>query len=237
MTASHRLYLPDLEQTDTNVRLTGDEARHAVRAKRLRCGEPVELLNGRGLVLSGTVHALERSPDGITVAITGARTEPSTAPEVTVFAAAPKGRRIDALVDQLAQVGAAGWGPLTSARTVVDPRPTKLERLERLAAETSKQSGRAWLLRLETPMALEQALEGSADTVLADASGDPYAPSGSAQIRLLIGPEGGFTPDEVADARAAGARIACFGPHVMRVETAAPVAAGIILHRERESAV
>jgi 16S rRNA (uracil1498-N3)-methyltransferase len=57
-------------------------------------------------------------------------------------------------------------------------------------------------------------------------------PTHAPTIRLLIGPEGGWTPDELRAARDAGARIASFGPHTMRIETAAPVAAAVILHAE-----
>ena len=69
-------------------------------------------------------------------------------------------------------------------------------------------------------------------TVMADASGAAYVRTGAARIRVLVGPEGGWTEDEVRLAREAGAIIARFGEHVMRVETAAPVAAAVVLAAE-----
>jgi 16S rRNA (uracil1498-N3)-methyltransferase len=68
--------------------------------------------------------------------------------------------------------------------------------------------------------------------VIADAGGQPYEPGKEDRVRLLVGPEGGWTEGELADAVEAGARVVRFGRHVMRIETAAVVAAGIILgHR------
>src|SRR5690606_33999030 len=127
--------------------------------------------------------------------------------------------------------------PLAAARTVVEPRPGKLDRLSRVAGESAKQSGRAWLLRIGSSATLSEALSGTDAAsgnlvVVADHSGDPYRATGAAEIRLLIGPEGGFEPREIEEARAAGASIASFGPHAMRIETAAPVAAAIVLHVE-----
>lgn len=240
MASVHRILLekPDFAPGQ-EIRIEADEAHHAARSKRLRPGDPVELLNGNGLRAQATIEEIARDRTGpvLRLRILSAETVRPVSPRLTVMAATPKGGRADELVDSLAQVGAAAWRPLITARTVVDPRPTKLDRLSRVALEAAKQSGRAWMLQVGPPITLAQAL---ADThaapgktlVLADASGGPYEPSGDPEIHLLIGPEGGFEPAELALARDAAAQIASFGPHVMRIETAAVAAAAIVLAAE-----
>lgn len=240
MASVHRILLemPDFAPGEA-VRIDADEARHAAHSKRLRAGDPVELLNGRGLRAQATIEQVARERAGpiLHLRILAAQTVPPVSPRLTVMAATPKGGRADELVDSLAQVGAACWRPLLAARTVVDPRPTKLDRLARLAIEAAKQSGRAWMLQIGPPITLAQALAETQAApgkalVLADASGGPYQPTNAPEIHLLIGPEGGFEPAELALARDAAAQIASFGPHIMRIETATVAAAAVVLAAE-----
>jgi len=132
------------------------------------------------------------------------------------------------MIDGLSQVGAASWSMLESERSVTEPREGKMERLERTAMEASKQCGRAWRLEIGGVMKFAEAvrMEG---VVVADVSGSAYERSGADVVRLLVGPEGGWAPEELQLARARGAAVCRFGPHVMRIETAAVVAAGIIM--------
>jgi 16S rRNA (uracil1498-N3)-methyltransferase len=158
------------------------------------------------------------------------RVEP-VVPRLEVWSATPKGSRVDELVDGLCQVGVAGWFALETARGVVDPRGTKLERLRKIAAEAGKQCGRAWRMEVEGPLGLGRALAPAAGAaiVVADAAGEPFVATGARLVRLLIGPEGGWSPGELERARGAGARINRFGPHTMRIETAAVAAAAVVM--------
>lgn len=221
-------------QPGTRVIIEGDEATHAVRVKRVGVGEVVRVLNGAGLV--GLARVEETRKGGLTLILDEVSRAEPVLPAVHVWSATPKGGRLDRMIDALAQVGAASWTALETARGVVDPRETKLERIERLAAEASKQSGRAWRLNCPGKGTLERALQRDSEevmVVLADGGGEPYRRTGCPQIRLLIGPEGGWTDEERAMAIGAGATVARFGPHVMRVETAAVVGAGCVLTIER----
>ncbi len=239
----HRVHLAEgLPAEGGHVAITGDEAQHAVRVKRLGAGDLLELLDGRGRVASATIEAAEKlgkkSGWSLTARIDAVRSVPMPSPAVHVRTAPPKGPRLEHMIDQLAQAGAASWGPLITKRTVVDPREGKLARLERVAAEASKQCGRAWSLAIEPAITFDSALDDPGATVLADASGAalPEALAAAShdaarneQVTLLIGPEGGWEPRELERARAAGVRVARFGPHVMRVETAAVVASAALL--------
>ncbi|MFN0133131.1 MAG: RsmE family RNA methyltransferase [Phycisphaerales bacterium] len=240
----HRLY-PDLSAplAPGEITITGDEAHHAARVRRLAQGDAVDLLDGEGGVARARIVSLGKTGrDGwqLVVAVESvARAEP-VRPIVNVASAMPKGPRLAELIDGLSQAGAAAWRPLLTDRGERERCP--VERLERVAREASKQSGRAWTMRIEPPITFEESLRATG-VIVADASGEPYTRArppgsfspapGSDDLRLLIGAEGGWTADELRRARAAGARVCRFGPHVMRIETAAVVACAIMLDADR----
>lgn len=253
----HRIYLEDGPISDfvgphipaaaprPRLIVTGEEARHAAKVKRVEPGEVVEVLDGRGTVARGCV--LRAGPESggrggrewvVEVEVETVTPAARVRPRVEVWSATPKGGRVDELIDGLSQIGAAAWTPLATARGVVSPRETKLGRLQRVAWEAAKQCGRAWALEIgpERPFAESLRAEEGVAVVLADGAGAPYEPTGAATVRLLIGPEGGWSEAELALARELGVGVARFGPHAMRIETAAVVAAGIVLHREARPA-
>lgn len=241
----HRVLIDSSPEIGQRLDIAGEEARHAVRVKRLEPGETLELLDGRGLVARATVEPGGRDPGRagskagpkgewtLTVRVDHVMRHPRTSPQVHILSAAPKGDRLDEMIDGLSQVGAASWSPLECIRAVAEPRPHRLERLERIAREAAKQCGRAWALDLLPAASLPAALARPAPVLMADAAGEPLAPShlsSAADVTLLIGPEGGWDPREVEQARAAGASLVRFGPHIMRIEQAAIVGAALALH-------
>jgi len=228
--ARHALYVPDLADAGEEVTLAGEEARHASRVKRLRAGEAVDLLDGAGLVAAGRVARADR---GLVVEVGSRRRVERPRPAVEVWASAPKGPRLSTMIDLLSEVGAEAWTPLRTERANLEPTVAKRDRLARVAVEAMKQCRRAWLLEVRAPAGLDDALAGGAGVVLADPAGEPYEPIGAERVRVLVGPEGGFTPAERDRARRAGVQLRRFGPHVMRVEVAAAVACAIVLDRER----
>ncbi|MBL8746090.1 MAG: 16S rRNA (uracil(1498)-N(3))-methyltransferase [Phycisphaerae bacterium] len=229
----HTLFLPELSPTCDEVVVDGDEAVHAARVKRLRAGEMVRGLDGRGTLVVAEVVEARRV---VRLRVVERRHEARVIPAVHVLSATPKGPRIAELVEGLVQVGAASWTPMQTRLGVVDPRESKLERMERVVVEASKQSGRAWLMEVREKRAFgavfEVARACGARVVLADAGGERYRATGAESIFVLVGPEGGFTEEEVAEGRRSGALVCRFGPHAMRIETASVVAAAMILNEE-----
>jgi 16S rRNA (uracil1498-N3)-methyltransferase len=227
----HAIYFPHLAAASGPITIQGEEAHHALRVKRLEIGDEVRLLDGRGTVVAARL-ASSRKVRGeweVEIEILSTRRVEPAKPRLTVLSAAPKGERLDALIDGLSQAGAAAWGLLQTDRTVVEPRQGKLGRLERIAVEAMKQCGRAWMLEIGEPVAFEEALNRLGRVVIADGSGGPYQSSGESDVALLVGPEGGWSEKELTRARAKGVQAASFGPHVMRIETAAVVGAGVVM--------
>ncbi len=227
------------DPADPIVVIEGEEARHAARVKRLEPGEPVEVLSGDGLVGIGEVAGVERVAKGawrLLVRVERAEAYEPVRPMIEVCCAPPKGARLEEMVDQLSQVGAASWRALDCTRAgEKPPRAGKLDRARRVAMEAAKQCGRAWTLRIGEPLRWREALAGEEGLkiVAADASGGDVRTledlQGAERVRLLVGPEGGWTPDELDEIREAGAGVVRFGPHIMRIETAAVVASAGIL--------
>lgn len=228
----HSIYLPNLDPEATNHVIEGEEAKHAVRVKRLGPGDPLMVLDGAGTVARARVIDTKGR---LVVEIVSRELAPRVRPAVHVYSATPKGPRVAELVEGLVQVGAAAWSPMQTKLGVVDPRDSKLARLERVALEACKQARRAWMMTIGEKASFAEALAApvGAALVLADGSGEPYVRPGAEVIRLLVGPEGGFRGEEIDAARRAGARVASFGPHIMRIETAAPVAAAIVIAAQR----
>jgi 16S rRNA (uracil1498-N3)-methyltransferase len=244
---AHVVYLPELQaaQAGEVVSILGPEAHHAARVKRCEAGDRVGLRNGRGLAALASIDAIRKGGKGewrVDARVIEAEVVHPREPRVEVCASPPKGEHLAAMIDGLSQVGVASWSALRTRRTVVEPRSGKLERLERVCEESLKQCGRAWLMEVGDAMVLDDAVRAGEGlvVVLADQSGEAWGHAwercaGAARdarcVRVLVGPEGGFTEDEIGGARAAGAVVARFGPHAMRIETAAVVAgASVVMH-------
>lgn len=236
----HRISLASSEpalEAGVVIRIDGEEARHAVKVKRLEPGEAIELLTGQGLVAHAVVVECEKlgKKEGwaIDVRVESLRRVPPASPQIDVRSAVPKGPRLEEMIDQLSQVGAASWGPVIAGRAVVNPREGKLSRLSRVCEESAKQCGRAWLMQIEPAIGWKDLLGAPGPVVVADASGEPYTPMRVQRLTLAVGPEGGWTENELEEFRLSGARIARFGPHAMRVETAAVAACAIAMDAEQ----
>jgi 16S rRNA (uracil1498-N3)-methyltransferase len=232
--AVHNIYFPDLSPVPGGIlTIGGEEAHHALRVKRVGVGDVVRVCNGRGVAAQARVGDSRKRRDQWEMDLDVMEVEQvvRARPQLTVLAAAPKGDRLEGMIDGMSQVGVGVWSPLLSERTVVEPRQGKLERLERIAIEAMKQCGRAWLLEIGESVGFAAALAGR--VVMADASGAPYQRTGAEKMTLLIGPEGGWSEAELAAARVAKVQVARFGVHTMRTETAAVVAAAVVMEVER----
>lgn len=226
----HTMYLPSLPAVSgIDLIVGGEEGRHAARVKRIDPGDSVRVLDGCGGSGLAKVRSIDKANGEWTVTLrvdTVQRANPLF-PAIDVCSAVPKGPRLEEMIDSLSQVGAASWRPLLTARSVAGP--PRQDRLQRIAAEAGKQCGRAWFLELGAPIEFSQALR-LPGPLLAHADGSACSPSDSTdRVSLLVGPEGGWSPEELAAAHAAGVPARRFGPLTMRIETAAPVAAAILL--------
>ena len=232
----HTFYAPDLSGPVHT--LPEDESKHAVRVLRLGPGEAVALLDGRGGVYQAAVA--EANPKRCQLRIT-AHTLVPPRPYFTHVAVAPTKNldRMEWFVEKAVEIGVERLSFLRCARS--ERRELKLDRLEKIAISALKQSGQAWLPQLDelADYADFVAAAAAANTFIAHlAEGERTA---LAQVAasgpgccVLIGPEGDFTPAEIALARERGIRPVTLGAARLRTETAA-LAAVFTAHIAREA--
>ena len=207
-----------------DVVVDGPESHHLAHVCRVRPGDAVCLFNGDGHEYPARVRAVEKR--AVTVEVLAVET-PSleVGHRLEVAAPVPKGDRAQFLLEKLTELGATAFIPLQTTRSIVHPREAKLDKLQRYVIEASKQCGRNVLLRVEPLIAWSEFVRGSALPVrkLLAHPGGTAAMVGGGDVAIAIGPEGGFTEEEVELARAAGWQLVGLGPRILRVETAALV--------------
>jgi 16S rRNA (uracil1498-N3)-methyltransferase len=211
------------------VEVQGPEAHHLATVCRVRPGDAVYLFNGDGREYPSEVQAVgKRSVTLRVVGIEQPQRELNLRLELAV--PLPKGDRAQWLVEKLTELGATKLVPLRTRRSVVHPRETRLDKLQRQVIEASKQCGRNVLLQVGELVDWETYCVGAelpGTRVLAHPGGEwqPGNWPGGQDVVAAVGPEGGFTDEEVALARAARWHVMGLGPRTLRVETAALVLA------------
>ncbi len=216
------------------VTLGEQESRHVRQARRLAAGDEIVLFNGRGDEGGGSI-APSPSKHGspVQVSIGQVTHRPRPSPQLTLGAALPKGPRQDWLIEKCTELGVAAIQPIITQRSIADASAHRLSRWRQTAIEAAKQSGQAWLpdLRPVIPASEAFGLARSCDAVFITCVQPKQSPSiGVWPSRLLvfIGPEGGWTPEELDLAQQAGARLLSLGPNTLRVETAAIAVASLV---------
>ena len=221
---SERFFLPAPPAAGRAL-LTGDEARHLGRVLRAQPGDTVVLFDGRGRSWTARVSRIDR--DAVSLDVVAERLPaPPAGPRLTLAVALPKGDRQKWLVEKLTELGVRRFVPLDTARGVAEGGAAARARLERVVVEACKQCGRDTLMEIAAARPLTAILAEPAAggrILIADPQGDPAATIAAAagDTIALVGPEGGFTADELAAADAGGAIRVSLGPHILRVETAA----------------
>lgn len=227
MSRSPRFFTDSLPASGTAF-LDEAESAHAARVLRLRTGDSVTLLDGKGGIAESEI--IEAAPKSTLCKVLSLRHEAPTTPAIIVYSALPKGCAED-MVDQLAQLGCDRFVPLTCTRSVVEAKDNKMDRFRRTAKEASKQAIRAWVMEVGEPVAFKNALAAAKGLrLIADPRGGPVdaRTAGAGEISVLIGPEGGFTDEELQQAQAAGFVLWKFAPFVLRIETAAVGAVAVL---------
>jgi len=227
--------------------LEGPEGRHAATVRRVRTGEQVDLVDGRGCRVTGAVTSTTK--DSITLAVASRAAEPPPTPRLTVVQALAKGDRGELAVELMTEVGVDVVVPWAASRCVVqwrDERGAKaLERWRATAREGAKQARRAWFPTV-APLATTReiaelpgtllVLHESATTPLSlvdlcghsDGSGMPGDVDKAPGIVLVVGPEGGITDEELELLGGTAVRL---GPSVLRTSSAGAAAAAVVSAR------
>jgi 16S rRNA (uracil1498-N3)-methyltransferase len=246
----HRFYLPAVQCQASSVALRNREAYHAVHVLRLTSRQQVTVLDGEGQTL--VCEVAEATREFVRLVVTERRHSPLPPFEMTLLQAVPKGRIMEDIIEKATELGVRRIVPLLAERVVTRlpgaGAEAKALKWRQTAIEAIKQSGNPWLPKIETPLIPRAFLERgesfdfSIIGSLIDAPCHLRAHLKRYQERhqrlprtvaVWIGPEGDFTPAEVALAKAAGALPIDLGPLVLRCETAALYCLSVLHHELR----
>jgi len=241
----HRFFLPPASFQNDEIVFSAETARQVFRVLRLHSGERVVVLDGSGMEYE--VNLMDVGASGVTGRVVERRmnrVEPGT--HLTLYLCLTQREKFEWMLQKCTEVGASRFVPVVSARSLVQEgrdAEKKHLRWQRIVQEAAEQSGRGLLPTVAEPVKFSAALqeahasyqvslfmwEGEKQVMLRDVLQTQALPN-PARIAILIGPEGGFTLEEVEMARAAGLLPVSLGKRILRMETAALVAASLVLY-------
>lgn len=243
----HRFYETSAAEGAGEIILSNDEAHHAIQVLRVRKGERVSVLNGKGGEFFCEVQ--EAAKKTITLRVVEIQQSPVPVSSITLIQGIPKGKIIESIIQKATELGVSRVVPLLSGRVVThledDSVEDKRDKWQRVAIEACKQCGQRWLPKIEAPIPMKDFLgrresfefavvgcleKGSRhlkyffEKFVAEQKRAPRT------VGVWVGPEGDFSPAEYATIKQSGAHPITFGALVLRSETAATYALSIVNH-------
>lgn len=219
--------------TQQYVRITGNDAHHITHVLRTRMGERLVACDSSGVVYEGEMTAAGEEVLLMVKETHPADTEPPY--KATVYQALVKGDKMETVIQKSVELGAVVIVPVATGRAVVklDEKDAKkkIERWQKIAEEAAKQCGRGIIPTVAMPMSFREAVcqaaenslplfcyEGEGTLPLSVLFRQVNAPG---TVSLFVGPEGGFSTEEVAFAKESGMQLCGLGKRILRTETAA----------------
>lgn len=224
------------------ITITGDDVNHIRKVLRLRTGEIITVCDGKGMDYSAKIEQLESQyVSAKVVSVQESGTEPPI--EVVLFQGLPKSDKMDYIIQKTIELGISKIIPVITERTVVKidnkkDAENKRVRWQRISLEAAKQCNRGIVPVVETPVSFEKALELSKEYELCMI---PYekernnklkglVKAGRRKIAVFIGPEGGFSQEEIERAEKQDVKPVTLGTRILRTETAGIAVLSILMY-------
>lgn len=233
----HRFFALPESFRDDRVLLDSAETRHLRDVLRLAGGANVVVFDGCGNEYNCTVVEIKKNETELLLINKQDPSSPESKLKLTLAAAMLKGEKFDLVVQKAVELGVQRLIPIRTKRTEVRSKDSakRVERWRKIAMESSKQCGRAYLMTVADPLDFELLLSsGDMANVLIFTEHDGNKIPSLTQVEELtavIGPEGGWDETELAEARSAGAHLVTLGGRILRAETAAIAIAAMLQHR------
>ena len=228
-----RFFIDKLSIIDGIAVIEGELFRHLVRVLRLKVGARVALADGECGEYTGVLSSLEGERALVRIERTLTTVASGKTPAITLIQGVPKGERMEMILQKGTELGAAGFVPFLSSRTIPrlsgDKAVERVRRWERIVREAARQSRRPDIPEVYAIVTLAEALaaarqeirlilwEGESEQGLKEILDAAPTP---ASVALLVGPEGGLSREEAEKAMAAGFVPVTLGPRILRTETA-----------------
>lgn len=227
-----RIYYPHPLTSSALITLDESASRHLLTVLRLKIGESLQIFNGAGAAYSAKLQACQKKLAVIAVGefINGERESPLA---IHLGQVISRGERMDFSVQKSVELGVHQITPLFSERCGVhlsaERAKNRVQHWQGIAISASEQSGRCRVSTVNQPQSLTHFLAQTSGHRFICSPFDspqilPKLSGPITQITLLIGPEGGFSPQEILQAQQAGFYSLSLGPRILRTETAAVVA-------------
>lgn len=235
-----RFFVPNFPR-EPGGQLDAAESKHAMQVLRLKVGQLIEVFDGAGLSAQARIASIDNKHVSFEV-LEILSNGPPHGVSLEMAVALPRGDRQKILVDTLCQLGVTRLQPLSCDRSVAEATANAIERLNRQVLETCKQCRRNELMIVESPVTVNELVRMDSVKRRIRLLAHPYGDvpelfdvlcrrdgTDVQQILMAVGPEGGFTDDEVFRLVSAGWQQVSLGPRILRVETAASALAAIAL--------
>ena len=237
-----RFFVTKENISDSSVRIVGEDAFHIARSLRMAVGDSVDICDGDGLDYHCNLTRIR--DDECECEIVSSEEGQSESPaSITLFMAYPKGDKLETVIQKAVELGASRIVPFESSRCIKRPKAEKLdrqlERLNKIAREAAKQCGRSRLPEVCAPLSFEKMLK---EAPLAEiplfcyenedgrSIKDLIIGKRPASISVVVGSEGGFSPEEAKAALSAGLTPVTLGKRILRCETAPSAALAMIAY-------
>jgi 16S rRNA (uracil1498-N3)-methyltransferase len=217
-----------------SIELDRGEAKHA-RVRRLRRGEEVVVLDGRGWSAAAVIDTIDSRRVVVRIVRALPERRGESPLDLTLALALLKSDRFDWIVEKATELGVTRIRPFMTEHSLARPSTGRRDRWRQIALSAAKQCGRTVPPEIHPPVPFREAL-GDLDGVkyLFAEGGPGRAPLEAnvavASVSVIVGPEGGFTSEEVATASAADCQVVTLGPRILRAETAAITAVALCQH-------
>ncbi len=237
-----KFLIPHKNINENNATITGQDAKHIAKVLRMRLKDKIIFTDGKGKDFTSIITRI--SSEEVELAIKKTINSKFESPiQITIFQGMLKDSKMDTLVRHLTELGIYAWTPLFCERAI--PRPDKkridsrIKRWEKIAIEALKQCNRSILPKINNPVTFDDIIENSSlfdlkitfwENAILRISELYQKKEGIKKIAILIGPEGGFSKEEITLAEKTGFKTCWLGPRILRAETASITACSLIQH-------
>ena len=233
-----RFHAPPSAFNDQTVTLGTDEARHLRDVLRLKAGDEVYVFDGRGREFRCSVVNMSRHDAQLHIEAEVEPAKPESQLQLNLCVALLKGEKFDLVVQKATELGVSKVTPLITRYADIHLRDEsdaakRVGRWQRIALEAAKQSGRAFVPEIGTPVAFESVTAEGLGVMFSERGGEAleslieHAPT---HVTALVGSEGGWSDEELESARARDFHVITLGGRVLRAETAAITVTALLQH-------
>lgn len=218
------------------ITLSADEARHLREVLRLTSGDEVQVFDGAGREFRAIVSQARREFAELEIRDQVAPLRPESPLELTLAVALLKGEKFDLVVQKGTELGVNRFVPLVTRHADIKIRDEadaakRVTRWQRIALEAAKQCGRAVLPEITLPVSFESVIGDDNCFMFSERDGEELNTELEINsVTAIVGSEGGWSDEELHQARAAGVSIVTLGGRVLRAETAAIATAVLLQH-------